>query len=169
MATKREYLVEKGLAKPGRGKFSTVAHEALAEAVANGVVFDEPVKPVKEVATEGDKPSQPSKPTSETAEVRAWAASNGIKVGERGRIPEAVTKAFHAGDASAMKPKPTYTIAPQTRVRQVKCMYGTDAAGHTIGYALCRRCTYHVSLCKCAAGPQPPSMVVKVLDRTDPL
>jgi hypothetical protein len=171
MATKREFLVEKGLAKPGRGKFSAVAHAALAEAEANGVVFDEPVKPVKEVATEGDKPSQPSKPTSETAEVRAWAASNGIKVGERGRIPEAVIKAFRAGDASAAKPKsaPTYAVSPQVRVRQVKCMYGQDSSGRVIGFGICRRCAFHVSLCKCSTGPVPPSMVVKVLDRTDPL
>ena len=169
MATKREFLIEKGLAKPGRGRFSAEANAALAEAVANGAVFDEPVKPVKEVATEGDKPSQPSKPTSETAEVRAWAASNGIKVGERGRIPEKVLAAFKSDDPSSLRSKPTYVVAPQTRVRQIACMYGQDAEGHVIGYALCRKCSFHVSLCRCARGPQPPSMVVKVLDRTDPL
>jgi hypothetical protein len=171
MATKREFLVEKGLAKAGRGKFSALAHAALEEAIASGVVFDEPVKPVKEVATEGDKPSQPMKPTSETAEVRAWASSNGIKVGERGRIPEAIVKAYHAGDVTAAKPRavPTYAVAPQTRTRQVKCMYGQDEAGRVIGFGLCRRCSFHVSLCKCSGGPTPPSMVVKVLDRTDPL
>lgn len=44
MATKREWLAERGLAKPGaRGKFSKEAHEALDAAVASGVVFDEPV------------------------------------------------------------------------------------------------------------------------------
>lgn len=173
MPTKREYLagLNPPLAKPGRGRFSKEAVEALATAEAAGVVFDEPVKPVKEVATEGDEPSQPSKPTSETAEVRAWAASNGIKVGERGRIPEAVTKAYAAGNPSLATPsKPVaYKVTPQVRVRQVKCMYGEDPQGRVIGFGMCQRCTYHVSLCACKSGPKPPSMVVKVLDRTDPL
>jgi hypothetical protein len=39
---KRTYLVERGLAKPGRGRFSAEATAALAEAVAQGVVFDAP-------------------------------------------------------------------------------------------------------------------------------
>lgn len=41
MATRREFLVEQGLAKPGRGKFSFEAHAALADARAKGVVFDD--------------------------------------------------------------------------------------------------------------------------------
>lgn len=172
MATKREYLAGLGLAKPGRGRFSKEAVAALEAAVASGVVFDEPVKPVKEVATEGDEPSQPSKPMSETAEVRAWATSNGIKIGERGRIPEAVTKAFKAGDPSlaGSKPNPVYVaVQPQKRTRQIKVMYGEDDRGLVIGYSMCRRCAWHISLCKCKNGPVPPSMVVKVLDRHDPL
>lgn len=173
MPTKREYLagLNPPLAKPGRGRFSKEAVEALAAAEAAGVVFDEPVKPVKEVATEGDKPSQPSKPTSETAEVRAWAASNGIKVGERGRIPANVLDAFKAKDASIAKPasKPVYAVTPQVRTRQVRAMYGVDDRGHKVGFAICRKCTYHVSLCACKAGPTPPSIVVKVLDQFDPL
>lgn len=36
---KRDWLIAKGLAKPGRGKFSNVAKEALAEAERQGVVF----------------------------------------------------------------------------------------------------------------------------------
>lgn len=39
MKTEREWLVEKGLAKPGRGKFSNAAKEALAKAKAEGVEF----------------------------------------------------------------------------------------------------------------------------------
>lgn len=37
--TAREYLVSLGLAKAGRGKFSTAAHEALAKAIASGMEF----------------------------------------------------------------------------------------------------------------------------------
>jgi hypothetical protein len=39
---KREWLVSKGLAKPGRGKFSDKAKRALAKAEAEGMVFDDP-------------------------------------------------------------------------------------------------------------------------------
>lgn len=36
---KREYLINLDLAKPGRGKFSNAAKEALAAAEKNGIVF----------------------------------------------------------------------------------------------------------------------------------
>lgn len=41
MATRREFLVEKGLALPGRGKFRKEAVDALDRARAEGVVFDD--------------------------------------------------------------------------------------------------------------------------------
>lgn len=50
MATKREFLKARGLAKGERGRFSAKALEALAQAEADGVVFDE-VKPETPVAT----------------------------------------------------------------------------------------------------------------------
>lgn len=49
MQSKRDYLVGLGLAKPGRGKFSNAAKEAIAKAEAEGVKFADatgnPVKP----------------------------------------------------------------------------------------------------------------------------
>jgi len=39
--TAREYLVGKGLAKAGRGKFSNAAKEHLSEAIAAGMVFSD--------------------------------------------------------------------------------------------------------------------------------
>lgn len=42
MPTKREYLVDLGLAQ-SRGKYSNVAKEALEAATKNGIVFDEPI------------------------------------------------------------------------------------------------------------------------------
>lgn len=42
MQTKREYLVSKNLAKPGRGKFSNAAKEELARAEASGMKFSDP-------------------------------------------------------------------------------------------------------------------------------
>jgi hypothetical protein len=171
MATKRDYLVGLGLAKPGRGRFSKEATEALAAAEAAGQIFDEPVKPVKEVATEGDKPSQPSKPTSESSLIRSWAADNGIKVGERGRIPSDVIKAYGKQDATGLAETPkVYTVTkPSVRTRQTATMYGEDDRGTKIGFSMCRRCAKHISWCSCSTGPKPPSMVVNILDQTDPL
>lgn len=41
MQTRRDWLVSKGLAKPGRGKFSNAAKEALAKAEADGIKFSD--------------------------------------------------------------------------------------------------------------------------------
>ena len=49
MVTRRDWLVEKGLAKPGRGRMSKEAHEAINEAIANGMKFSD-------VKDSGDKP-----------------------------------------------------------------------------------------------------------------
>lgn len=42
MVTKREYLVQKGLAKPGRGRMSTAAKAEIANAINAGIKFDDP-------------------------------------------------------------------------------------------------------------------------------
>ena len=62
MATAREWLVSQGLAKPGRGKFSKAAHQALAKALGEGIKFSDYPKsanpaPVKTVKATGDKPA----------------------------------------------------------------------------------------------------------------
>lgn len=41
MSTARDYLVSKGLAKPGRGKFSNAAKEELARAMGAGLTFSD--------------------------------------------------------------------------------------------------------------------------------
>lgn len=41
MQSRRDYLVSLGLAKPGRGKFSTVAKEALVKAEQSGMKFSD--------------------------------------------------------------------------------------------------------------------------------
>jgi hypothetical protein len=131
MATKREYLITLGLAKEGRGKFSNDALAALAKAVAEGVVFDEPVKAVtpkapKPAATEGEKPAKVAViqsaplPQVEPKEVRAWAKANGHEVGEKGRLNHTVVRAFlDAGGkpvgpkAAAPKPAPAAVVRPE--------------------------------------------------------
>lgn len=171
MATKREYLVGLGLAKPGRGRFSKEANEALAAAEASGVVFDEPVVAPKVVSTEGaDAPSNPPKPTSEATAIREWAAKNGIAVGNRGRIASDIVKAYQTGNATSVRSEPARVFArpaPQVRVRQERARYGKTAEGYTVGWSLCRKCAYHISFCRCASGPVAPSMIVKALDRVD--
>jgi hypothetical protein len=55
---KREYLVSKNLAKPGRGKFSRAAHAELQRATAAGVVFDDgPAAVVVEATVELPNPT----------------------------------------------------------------------------------------------------------------
>jgi hypothetical protein len=49
MATKREYLIGKGLATEGRGRFSLAAKEELRMAELAGVTFDDE-KPAKGVS-----------------------------------------------------------------------------------------------------------------------
>lgn len=107
--TRREYLVSKGLAKPGRGKFSKAAIEALDEAKAQGIVFDEDVHVRKVSST----PRPAPKPKKEKARakvdakaVRAWASENGIEVGKRGRIDAAIINRYLDAMAEADKPVP---------------------------------------------------------------
>jgi hypothetical protein len=58
--TKREYLVDKGLAKPGRGRFSREALAALAQAESEGVTFTEGApKPVKAEVEAGEESPAP--------------------------------------------------------------------------------------------------------------
>lgn len=64
MTTAREYLVSKGLAKAGRGKFSNDAKAALATALASGQKFSDWPKSVGQNAPA--KAEKASKPASET-------------------------------------------------------------------------------------------------------
>lgn len=48
--TKREYAISKGLAQPGRGRLSRDAHDAIAKAEAEGMVFDDTTVVVRQKA-----------------------------------------------------------------------------------------------------------------------
>lgn len=71
----RAWLVTQGLAKDGRGKFSTAAKTALDKAVADGKTFDDypkgtaPVKATK-VKTEDSKPTGDTSGIAELAPYR---------------------------------------------------------------------------------------------------
>lgn len=47
MQTRREYAASLGLAKMGRGKFSTAAKEAIAKAEAEGIKFSDVAAPTR--------------------------------------------------------------------------------------------------------------------------
>jgi hypothetical protein len=66
MVTQREYLVGKGLAKPGRGRFSREAKAALAAAVAEGMIFTDtqtaPAPNIDQEPVEAPKPKDTGVP-----------------------------------------------------------------------------------------------------------
>jgi len=45
MTTKKEYAISLGLAKPGRGRMSLAAHDAIDKAISEGVVFTDSLTP----------------------------------------------------------------------------------------------------------------------------
>jgi hypothetical protein len=57
MMTRKEYAISLGLAKPGRGRMSKEAHEAISQALADGYVFAEgsSVTPIEEPVYVKDK------------------------------------------------------------------------------------------------------------------
>jgi len=67
MVTAREYLVDLGLAKPGRGKFSKVAHQALEKALADGKKFSDYPKAVNPPRIKSEPKGDSPKPTPKPA------------------------------------------------------------------------------------------------------
>ena len=67
------------------------------------------------------------------------------------------------------EPGGTYTPdPPQLRVRLIGAMWCEDANGLQMQFMTCRKCSFHVSFCKCPSVGMPFG-AVKLLDRTDPL
>lgn len=128
MVTKREWLVERGLAKAGaRGRFSREANAALAKAISEGIVFDEPVvKPVsenKEKKVRAAKKPVAKAPSSElydAKEVRRWAEANGkVEKGKRGRLPTEVIQEFLSSGEAAPKKKRVVQVRDKVREQSV--------------------------------------------------
>lgn len=86
MQTRREYLVSKGLAKAGRGKFSREANEALVKARVDGVKFSD------EIVTEVVKPTG-----EKTTEVKAKQKAEPVpwKSPDEYRFPEGMYQAYY--------------------------------------------------------------------------
>lgn len=141
MPTQREYLTEKGLAKPGRGRFSAAAKLALAEATAAGVVFTDLKSVVKESPGSSSDDSEHSGPR----ETGGRSASTDWK-------PEPTS------------PPPTiptfgtkYNLDP--KVRDLVQAIGQNSDGHDIAFANCARCNSHINFCHCKSGIKAPAYV----------
>lgn len=137
MATRREFLVEKGLAKPGRGRFSAAAKQALADAEAAGEVFDDTPTGKTEVATASDDASEQPGAAQKRGPSVSTDRNSGVSVQIVGRN---------------LKPA----------VRNFDSIVGKTIEGYPVEFSQCKVCLSRVSMCRCRAGITPPSYVATV-------
>lgn len=184
MATEREYLITLNLAKPGRGRYSKEASDALKKAKSEGMVFDLTPGEIAKLER-ASKPKRIAKPaktspnvqvlkmngTYDPRVVRKWAKANGHDVNARGKMPHALIQAY----LSANKPNVVSSI-PTQRVVSRKPVSRVAVRSETTGYTFIRRgpndpkhiseplvavsncggCGKGVSYCGCASGPKAP-------------
>lgn len=178
MVTRREFLVSKGLAKEGRGKFSAEAVKALADAEQAGMVFDltpaelakkereeKPKKARKEVQTV-ERVARPSQDTYDAKAVRSWGEQVGmIEKGKRGKLPTALINAYLAQNT----PKKSSVVKRKSVKREA---VRTETVGWTfarrgpkdpayiseplVAVTSCGGCARGVSYCSCTKGPTAP-------------
>ena len=139
MATKREYLVSLGLAKAGRGRFTTEALAVLAKAESEGIVFSD-----GKVASDSPE-SEPRAPRSVSTKGEGQAFA-------------------YKPEPSSPHPVTTfqqrYNVHP--RVREQNSMIGEDENGIRVAFATCRRCSSHIGYCRCPS-VLPPKFLVRVV------
>jgi hypothetical protein len=138
MATRREFLVEKGLAKPGRGRFSAAAKQALADAEAAGEVFDDTPTGKTEVATASDDASEQPGATQKRGPSPVSPDKNSgvsVQIVGRNRRPA---------------------------VRNFDSIVGETIEGFPVEFSECKLCLSRVSMCRCRIGITPPSYVATV-------
>jgi hypothetical protein len=105
----REWASANGHAVAARGRiaativesFHAAQHALTDPGAANGESrpTGSPRKPAAK-ARSGKKAAAKTAPKTGLNEIRAWAARNGYKVADRGRIPAAIIEAFHAAQAA---------------------------------------------------------------------
>lgn len=168
MATKREYAISLKLAKPGKGRMSRAAHDAINEAIANGMVFDEPMIAEKKAKAPVERKAPvikaPSKDTYDPKEVRAWAIKMGlVEKGKRGKLPTSVILQFQSTNGAVPKKKIVRLPAAKVRNETVGYTYvkrGPKDPQHIseplVAVTSCGRCTQGISTCKCSDGPSAP-------------
>lgn len=166
---KREYLISKGLAKPGKGRFSAEGKAAIEKAISEGMVFDEPVaKPVaapKAKAPKVVKEKAPKKDSYDAKAIRAWAEQTGaIEKGKRGRIPTGAINAYLSSQGTVSAPvKRTVTIRSKVREESVGWTYARRGpkdkpfvSEPLVAVTSCGGCAKGVAYCGCSNGPVAP-------------
>lgn len=169
MATQREYLVSLGLAQPTRGRFSTVAKEALAKAIAEGMQFDD-LAPKEEKA----KITIPAVNRDEFKDIspkaaREWAAKNpdlipaDITIAPKGRLDWRVKKAYKENVTKVVtradEDEAMYGPNPRPRFPEHIMFQGFSADGKKIvvdGVQVCagdNGCGYSLWYCRCPGDP----------------
>ena len=169
---KREFLISKGLAKPGKGRFSAAAKAAIEKAIAEGIVFDEPVaKPVsdKPKAPKVVKEKAPDKGLYDAKAVRAWGVSQGLmESGKRGRVPAEVIKAYIAANGAGKSEAVVSTrrvVKSRSKVRDASVGYTYARRGPKdkpfiseplVAVSSCGGCAKGIAYCGCSNGPGAP-------------
>lgn len=146
MVTKREYLISKNLAKPGRGKFSAEAEIVIRDAEKAGMVFDltpgeiaakkrderkaQGLPPLRRTRTaeiaQQEKTAKPIQGEYDAKTVRAWAEQTGaIEKGRRGKLPNAIINAYLASN------KPVKKAVVKRTVVQAKSAVRAESVGWT--------------------------------------
>jgi hypothetical protein len=166
---KRDYLVSKGLAKPGKGRFSAEGKAAIEKAIAEGIVFDEPVaKPVsapKAKAPKVVKEKAPARDSYDAKAIRAWAEQTGaIEKGKRGRIPTEVITAYLSSHGTVTAPvKRVAKVRSKVREQSVGWTYARRSKSDKpfiseplVAVTSCGGCSKGVAYCGCSNGPVAP-------------
>jgi hypothetical protein len=103
---KRSYLRSQGFTVGDRGRFSAAMQTALAAAPAGAIT--EPVTVPSQPKPKAVKAPKATvikvKSKADPKAVRAWAKSNGVTVGDRGRIKPEVFAAYEAAQGEADAP-----------------------------------------------------------------
>jgi len=179
MATEREYLISIGLAKEGRGRFSSEAKAALEKAKSEGMVFDltpaeiaklerqNRTKRVKEVSPKPVSVRRPTQDEYDVKAVRAWGEQTGaIEKGKRGKLSTALINAYLASNKVEKKVAVKKSAVKRSIVRSETVGYtfakrkDTDPAFISeplVAVMTCGKCSRGVSYCGCQDGPVAPS------------
>ena len=166
MVTKREWLIEQGLAKAGRGRFSLPAKEALAEAIADGVVFSDPI------ATPA-KPKAAKRVTTADltiAQLQAMLLALQEQENATKQAPISLEKAPKPNDKledgrPVIEPggDKAFVSKPHPKIRDNKSLFGYTREGYKVNWSTCARCAESIQYCDCKSGPKPPR-IVETLD-----
>lgn len=150
----RDFLRKAGFTVGDRGRFSAEQLQFLSE---NGFGVDVPTS-TKTSATNVNP-------------IRAWAIENGIAVNERGKLSNALKRAFEAKDPSlafktdtraerepkiAADKQLAKTVTLPEKVRKETVAYVVESNGTVIAIANCGRCLYSIARCSCKDGIRAP-------------